>query len=142
MSVIKENTYSTITSDEDKQKLGNQFILAFRDQNWDLLKSIITEDCTWSISGENDLADKLTGHDEVISKARQFVTKLSFEFDHIRQSLNCVALAIFTHAATGDKNADEQIATVNTIRDGKISEINTFFSDVPGMHSYFAEWAN
>lgn len=142
MSAFQTNAYSTITCDEDKLKLGNQFLLAFRDHNWDLLRSIITDDCTWSLPGEGELSGESVGAEEVISKAMKFASKLSLGLDHIQYSLNCVALAIHNQAITGDADIDEHIATVNTMRDGKISGISTFFSAVPGMRTFFAEWSH
>ncbi|AYL95379.1 nuclear transport factor 2 family protein [Mucilaginibacter celer] len=137
MSAITKYAYSTISCEEDKLKLGNQFLLAFRDRDWNLLRSIITEDCTWCLPGEGELAGESEGADEVIDKAKQFAKKLSLELDHIQYSLNCVALAIQNRSLSKEPTADEHIATVNTIRDGRISGIYTFFSDVPGMRTYF-----
>lgn len=141
MSTVYQNAYSTVTCEEDKLNLGKQFLLAFRDQDWNLLRSIVTDDCTWTLPGSSELAGESAGVEEVISKAKQFVSKLSMELNHIQHSLNCVALAICNQAVSEEGRNDEHIATVNTLRDGKISAICTFFSDVPGMHAYFAEWA-
>lgn len=142
MSATKNQAYSTVTCDEDKLKLGNQFILAFRNRDWDLLKSIITEDCTWSLPGMGELAGESAGPAEIVEKAKQFVIKLSLELNHIQYSLNCVALAIKNKTVTVGSDTQEHVATVTTLRDGKISGINSFFSDVAGVREQFAEWAN
>ena len=141
MNANNNKAYSTITCDEDKFKLGNDFLLAFKNRDWDLLRSIITDDCSWSLPGSGELAGQSDGREQVIDKAKQFVNKLSLQPDHIQTSLNCVAMAIYNKACTGIPGADEHVATVSTVRDGKISSISSFFSDVDGVFTRFAEWA-
>ncbi|MCQ6957019.1 hypothetical protein [Mucilaginibacter aquariorum] len=141
MNITNNNAYSTITCDEDKLTLGNQFVLAFKDRDWDLLRSIITDDCTWVLPGKGELAGSSDGAERVIEKAKHFVKNLDLGSGHIHVCLNCVAMAIQNQAVSGVPDSIEHIATVNTMRDGKISCINSFFSDVSGMRNYFTALA-
>lgn len=139
MKTTVHSAYSTVTCDEDKLTIGNQFLLAFRERDWNLLRSIITEDCTWSLPGTGELAGNSDGADQVLEKAKQFVERLNLANGHIPVCLNCVAMAIRKQFISEIVVTTEHIATVNTIRDGKISCINSFFSDVPGMQAHFME---
>jgi len=130
MNANDNKANSAIIRDEDKLKLGNDFVSAFRNCDWDLLRSIITDDCIWCLAGSGELAGQSDGREEVINKAKQFVSRLSLQVNHIQTSLNCVAMAIYNKSFTGFPGADEHIATVSTIKDGKISSIMSFFFDV------------
>jgi len=141
MNANDNNAYSTIICDEDKLKLGNDFLSAFKNRDWDLLRSIITDDCIWWLAGSGELAGQSDGPEEIINKAKQFVNRLSLQADLIQASLNCVTLGIYNKALTGIPGANEHIATVSTIRDGKISRIISFFFDVDGVFRRFAKWA-
>jgi ketosteroid isomerase-like protein len=132
MQITDNTAYSTITCDEDKLALGKQFILAFKNQDWVLLRSIITDDCTWESPGKSELASKSDGAEQVIEKAKRFVEKLNIETGHIQVCLNCVAMAIRNQSVSNEPDLNEHIATVHTMRDGKISSINSFFSDING----------
>jgi ketosteroid isomerase-like protein len=121
MNEFNQSAYSTITSDEDKHIIAKKFLLALQKRDWDLLRSIITEDVTWTIPGYHLLKETFKGHDAIVGKARQI---LNYPFcpntDDALYSLNCIALVML----------DEELATVCVLRDGKISAIMTFLSDI------------
>jgi ketosteroid isomerase-like protein len=138
MSHLSQHAYSTITSDEEKQYIGNQFFDALKTQNWELMRSIITEDCTWTLPGDNLLSGAYFGSDEVIKKARQFAGyKISLALNHVLYSLSSVALVMHNQGIRDKLELDEHLATVCVLRDGKISAITTFFSDMAGMNAFY-----
>lgn len=53
-------------------------------------------------------------------------------------SRNNVALGLHNTARRGDRVLDEHLATVCRLHDGRIVEIETFLSDLPGMNAFFA----
>jgi ketosteroid isomerase-like protein len=128
MKNINEKAYSSLTSTEEKFRIASQFLTALNSKNWELLRSVITEDCTWSFLGTILPSGESIGADEVIIKAQYAVGMLHLGTGYIPHSLNCVALAIYKEAANGALNSDEHIAMVSTLRDGKISAISTLFS--------------
>jgi len=48
-----------------------------------------------------------------------------------------MALSLHNKAQQGDRVLDEQVAIVCRLKNGKITEIKTFFSDVDGMNVFF-----
>ena len=64
---------------------------------------------------------------------------LSFALEHILLSRDNMALALHNTAERGGVRLDEHLVTVCRLRDGRIAEIETYLSDVPGMNRFFAE---
>ena len=64
---------------------------------------------------------------------------LSFELEHILLSRDNMALALHNTAERNGLRLDEHLATVCRLRDGRIAEIETYLTDVPGMDRFFAE---
>ncbi|MYO23024.1 ketosteroid isomerase [Salmonella enterica subsp. enterica serovar 4,12:i:-] len=63
---------------------------------------------------------------------------LNFELKHILVSRDNVALSLHNTARRNDLVLDEHLATVCTLRDGKIAAIETYLPDLPGMNAFFA----
>jgi ketosteroid isomerase-like protein len=139
MENINVYAYSTITSDEEKLKIGQKLLEALGNRDWNLLRSVITEDCTWSLSSNHLLSGDCDGANEVIRKAAQFADNFDLQTDHVPHCLNCVAMAIYNKATRGTLSPNDHTATVGTLRNGKISTINTFFSDNLEMNTFFPD---
>src|SRR5208283_2987150 len=62
---------------------------------------------------------------------------LTFTLIHILIGRHGVALSLNNTARRGDLVLDEHLATVLTIRDGKISAIDTYLSDIDMLNAFF-----
>ncbi|WP_251076934.1 hypothetical protein [Streptomyces benahoarensis] len=56
---------------------------------------------------------------------------------HVPVSRENVALALRNTARREDAVLDEHLATLCTLRGGRIARIETYLSDVPGMNAFF-----
>lgn len=127
-------------SDENKEKIAAAFHQALLARDWDLLRTIMTADVSWTLPGENQISGTAAGVDEVIARAELIAAYgPSFELKYVLYSRDNLALAIHNQARRGDLVLDEHLATVCTLTDGRISRIETYLSDVPGMNAFFAD---
>jgi ketosteroid isomerase-like protein len=62
---------------------------------------------------------------------------LTFTLKHILIGRHGVALSLNNTARRGDLVLDEHLATVLTIRDEKISAIDTYLSDIDMLNAFF-----
>lgn len=77
------------------------------------------------------------GGDAVVERARLIAGYgLTFELEQILLSRDNMALALHNTAERDGVRLDEHLATVCLLRDGRIAEIETYLSDVPGMTGF------
>ena len=127
-----------LLTDLENKKLAETFLNAVGNQNWDLLHSIITEDISWTLPGTSLISGEVNGPNAIITRAQQIVSYgASLELKHILCGQYNVALSVHNQAVRGKLVLDEHLATVCTIRDGKISKIETYVSDVNGVNAFF-----
>jgi len=127
-----------ILSDLEKKKLAETFLNSIATQNWDLLHSIITENISWTLPGTSLISGEVNGANAIITRAQQIVSYgASLELKHILYGQYNVALSVHNQAIRGELILDEHLTTVCTIRDGKISKIETYLSDIDGVNAFF-----
>jgi len=127
-----------LLTDLEKKKLAETFLNALGTKNWDLLQSIITEDISWTLPGASAISGEVSGTDAIITRAQQIVSYgVSLELEHILYGQYNVALSVHNQASRDELILDEHLATVCTIRDGKISKIETYLSDIAGLNAFF-----
>ncbi|MFB9836280.1 hypothetical protein [Actinoallomurus acaciae] len=89
---------------------------------------------TWTLPGDNTVS----GTDAVVRHAQKIAGYgLDFELLHVLVSRENVALSLHNTARRDDAVLDEYLSTVCRLRDGKITDIETYLSDVPGMNAFF-----
>ena len=127
-----------LLTDLEKKKLAETFLNAVGTKNWDLLHSIITEDISWTLPGTSLISGEVNGANAIITRAQQIVSYgASLELKYILYGQYNVALSVHNQAVRGELVLDEHLATVCTIRDGKISKIETYLSDIDGVNAFF-----
>ena len=127
-----------LLTDVEKKQLAETFLRALGTKNWDLLRSIITEDIFWTLPGTSVISGEVSGADAIITRAQQIVSYgVSLELKHILYGQYNVTLSIHNQASRGELILDEHLATVCTILNGKISKIETYLSDIDGANAFF-----
>jgi len=127
-----------LLTDVEKKQLAETFLRALGTKNWDLLRSIITEDISWTLPGESVISGEVSGADAIIIRAQQIVSYgVSLELKHILYGQYNVTLSVHNQASRGELILDEHLATVCTIMNGKISKIETYLSDIDGANAFF-----
>jgi len=124
--------------DEHKKTIARQFLEALRSRDWGLLRSLITDDIVWTLPGTSLISGEASGVDAVIGRAQRIVSYgLTFNLNHILIGQSGLALSLHNTARKGTQSLDEHLATVCTLRDGKICEINRYLSDVEMVNAFF-----
>jgi len=127
-----------LLTDLEKKTLAETFLHAVGTQNWDLLRSIITEDIFWTLPGTSLISGEVNGQSAIIARANQIANSgASLELKHILYGQYNVTLFVHNQASRGELILDEYLATVCTISNGKISKIETYVSDVDGVNAFF-----
>ncbi len=131
---------SQTTLEHVKQDLATIFHGALIRKDWTALRTIMSQDITWTLPGNNQISGTAEGIDAVIARAQLIASYgLSFALQHVLVSRDNMALFLHNTARRGDLALDEHLATVCRIEEGKIAAIETYLSDVEGMHEFFAD---
>lgn len=122
-----------------KQKIGENFLNALRSHNWDLMRTIMAPDIVWSLPGSSRISGEAHGVDAVIARC-QIITSygLNFALKHVLYGQFGFALSLNNTAKRDEHVLDEHLATVCSLREGRISRIDTYLSDVPMANAFFA----
>lgn len=128
------------TTEEIKEQLANKFLTGLKNRDWQLMRSVLADDVTWTLPGTSLLSGPAIGADAVIKRANQLRDfGVMVQLNHILYGLDSVALSLHNTASRGDLILDEQVAIVCDIIDGRISRIVTHLSDVEGINKFFVE---
>nr|WP_145489373.1 MULTISPECIES: nuclear transport factor 2 family protein [Streptomyces] len=118
--------------------LDRRFHAALTSGDWPAIRSLLHDDATWTLPGENTISGTVVGADAMVERARKIASYgLSFELLHILVSRENMALSLHNTAQRPDAVLDEYLSTVCRLRDGRIAGIETYLSDVPGMNAFF-----
>ncbi|HEX4358631.1 MAG TPA: nuclear transport factor 2 family protein [Pseudonocardia sp.] len=128
------NTTATV-----QHELATTFHRALTSGDWALLREIMAPEVVWTLPGDNAISGTAEGIDAVIARAQLIAGYgLNFALEHVLVSRHNMALGLHNTARRGDLVLDEHLATVCFLRDGRIVEIETYLSDLPGMNAFFA----
>jgi ketosteroid isomerase-like protein len=118
--------------------LGTAFFWALRTKNWKLLREIMSPDATWSLPGQNAISGTAAGIDDVIARAQQIgAYRMTSTLERVLVSRDNIALGLHATARRGERVLDEHIATVCTVRAGRIVQVETYLDDLEGMNRFF-----
>lgn len=121
------------------EEIAKAFHATLVGQDWPAMRQLLQEDATWTLPGDNAISGTAVGADAVVERARLIASYgLSFELENILLSRDNMALGLHNTAERDGVHLDEHLATVCRLRGGRIADIETFLSDVPGMNRFFA----
>ncbi|MDF3293159.1 MULTISPECIES: nuclear transport factor 2 family protein [Streptomyces] len=126
-----------LTTDE-KLALATAFHTGLVTADWELIRSLLTDDASWTLPGDNRISGRVVGADAVVERARLIAGYgVNFDFQRVLVSRDNLALSLHNTAERNGVRLDEYLATVCFLRDGKIAAIETYLSDVDGMNAFF-----
>ncbi|KGF73258.1 hypothetical protein DO97_00915 [Neosynechococcus sphagnicola sy1] len=118
--------------------MAHRFHAALAARDWSAIHVLLADDAQWTWPGDNTISGTASGADAVIDRARKLASYgLKFELLHILVSRDNMALSLHNTAQQGDRLLDEYVAIVCRLKNGKITEIETFLSDIDGMNAFF-----
>jgi uncharacterized protein len=123
---------------EERIAVGRSFHAALSARNWQALRALLTDDATWTLPGDNLISGKVFGADDVVGRARRIAGfGLTFTLERVLVSRDNIVLFFHNTASREGRVLDEHLATVCLLRDGKISTIETYLSDIGGVNAFF-----
>ncbi len=123
----------------DHREIAKQFLTGLRTRDADLLRSILHENAVWSLPGNSLISGEARGAEAVIARAQTIRDHgMTFTLKHLLVGHHGAALSLHNTARRADLTFDQDLATVLHIRDGKVTEIDTYMSDVEMVNIYFA----
>jgi ketosteroid isomerase-like protein len=126
------------TANDLARALGQRFHSALAAGDWEAVRSLLHDDVTWTLPGDNAVSGTVEGAGAVVEHVRKIASYgVRFELLHVLVSRENVALSLHNTARRGDVVLDEHLSTVCRVRDGRIAGIETYLSDVPGMNAFF-----
>ncbi|GAA1908207.1 nuclear transport factor 2 family protein [Streptantibioticus ferralitis] len=118
--------------------LGQRFHAALVTGDWVTIRSMLHDDATWTLPGDNTVSGVVVGADAMVERAQKVASYgLSFKLLNVLVSRENMALSQHNTAQRPDAVLDEYVSTVCRLRDGKIAHIESYLSDVPGMNTFF-----
>ncbi|WP_213803868.1 nuclear transport factor 2 family protein [Granulicella sp. dw_53] len=127
-------------TDTEKNNVAQQFLTAIRNRDWELMRSIMTEDILWSLPGTSLISGEARGVEAVIERAQMIVNYgVTLALKHILLGQHNVALSLNNTARRGDLVLDEHLSIVCSLRDGKIRRLDTYLSDVDMLNTFFVK---
>jgi ketosteroid isomerase-like protein len=130
----------TTGKEEKKLAIANLFLTAMKTKDWDLMRSVMREDISWTLPGISILSGTANGIDKVIGRAQSLrAFGVMFDLKNILLGMEGVALALHNTAERNGLLLDEQVVIAFALKDGKIGAMTTYLSDVEGLNQFFIE---
>jgi len=121
--------------------IGRQFLEALAGQDWHAMRQLFSDDAHWTMPGSNSIfSATAVGPDTLVARAQGIAASgVHTEVLHVLVGHAGVALSLHNTAqnASGQR-LDQHLATVLTIKHGKIAKVDTYLSDVAGMETFFS----
>ncbi|GJG86758.1 hypothetical protein tb265_19390 [Gemmatimonadetes bacterium T265] len=118
--------------------VAHAFHAALAAEDWGALRGVFTDDARWILPGDNAVSGPAEGADAVVARARLIATYgMKFDLEHVVASRSNMALLQHNTAECGGRRFDEHVATVCRLRGDRISEIETYVSDLAGFDRFF-----
>ncbi|KPC60466.1 nuclear transport factor 2 family protein [Streptomyces chattanoogensis] len=128
-----------MSPDSADPTIPERFLAAFQARDWETLRGLLADEITWTMPGTGTISGTAHGADAVVHRARHIAGQgLHTELLHILVGARGAALSLRNRATAADgRQLDEYLATVLTTRDGRITAIDSYLSDVDGMSAFF-----
>ncbi len=120
-------------------RVAERFLGAYGARDWEALRALLADGVTWTMPGTGTISGTAHGTEAVIDRARRIVAGgVETELLHVLVGRRSVALSLRNTAQAPDgRKLDEHLAVVLTVRDGRITAIDSHLSDVDGMSAFF-----
>jgi uncharacterized protein len=135
---LNEEGEIPVSDETEKRIVAEAFLAGLRKRDWESLKSIMTHDIVWSLPGSSLISGEARGVEAVVARSQKIVSYgLASNLKHILIGQFGVALSLNNTAQREELVLDEHLATVMLLRNGKISAIDTYLSDVSMVNAFF-----
>ena len=134
-----KNSTQVKLPDEVKLNLAMQFMAAVKNNDRNLMKTILIEDAAWTLPGTNVLSGITKGADAISDKAKQILSYgVNIELVNSLYSLNGIALSVHNQGSKNGLVLEEYLIIEIVFKGDKIAAVHTNLSDIDGMNAFFS----
>jgi uncharacterized protein len=102
------------------------------------LRTVLSEDVTWVLAGDNTVSGEALGVDEVFARFDQLARYgVHIGIEHITIGRDGAALIMHNTGERDGRILDEHLVSTMAVTDGQIIRIDTYLSDLDMMNAYF-----
>jgi ketosteroid isomerase-like protein len=102
------------------------------------LRTVLSEDVTWVLAGDNTVSGEARGVDEVFARFDQLAHYgVHIDIEHITIGRDGAALIMHNTGEHDGRILDEHLVSTMAVTDGRIVRIDTHLSDLDMMNAYF-----
>jgi ketosteroid isomerase-like protein len=128
-----------MATDLEKKQFAEKFLTGLRTADRSLLQSFMADNAVWSLPGNSSISGDAKGIDAIHRRAATIVNHgMKFELKHVLLGRHGVAASLHNTAEHGGMIFDLHLATVLTIREGKVVALDTYMSDLDMLNRFFA----
>jgi ketosteroid isomerase-like protein len=114
------------------------FLRATGMKDWAAMRLIVADDAVWALPGTSLISGESQGGDAVVARAQQLSNYgLNVALERVLYGPAGVAVSLHNTGRRGDLVLDEHLTNVVRVRDGKITGIDTYVSDLEMLNSFF-----
>ena len=125
-------------TEQDKRQIAHDFLRGLRDQDANLLRSIMTDEVVWSLPGQSLMSGEAHGVEAILKRAATLARfKVKIELKHVVFGLRDVAVLLHNAGNVDGRVLDEHLTALIHLDAGKIQRLDTFISDVGMLNAYF-----
>jgi ketosteroid isomerase-like protein len=122
---------------EKRKDLALAFLRGLQNRDYQVLRSVLTDDAVWSLPGTSHVGGEARGADAVVARG-EYLGKHGVNFELLHVIFGQQGMGIILHNTGRREGAvlDEYLASIFTLRDDKIARVDTLISDVPMLDAY------
>ena len=126
-------------SNQANRRIADEFLSAYAAHDFNGIAKLLHEDIEWSMPGNGSISGVAKGTDAAIDRIKAIIHHgIKTRINNILIGQNGITLSLHNTATSPDgRILDEQLATVITVKSGRIKRIDTYLSDVPMMERFF-----
>lgn len=122
----------------DQLQVTQAFLRATGTKDWVAMRSIVADDAVWALPGTSLISGDSRGGDAVVARAQQLSNYgLNVAIERVLYGATGVAVSLHNTGQRGGLALDEHLTNVVRVRDGKITGIDTYVSDLATLNAFF-----
>ncbi len=122
------------------REIAKKFLAAMRGRDEELMRSILADEVVWSFPGTSIVSGEAKGPEAVVQRARTIGEYgMQFELKNLLVGRDGAAVSLHNTARQGEAVFDMDVVTVLSIREGRVWAMDTYFSNVDMLNSYFVK---
>ncbi len=123
-----------------QRALGEGFAAAVKSQDSALMRSVTSDDVTWSLPGTNLISGDAHGVDAILRRSRLLAEYgVNIDVEHMVYGRRGFGFLLHNTGNRLGRMLDEHLTSIFQATDGLINQVDTYISDVEMLDRYFVQ---